>query len=86
MATYCYVGDNNMDGAIMGKASTDKIAFYGYTPIVQRSGATQGTFTTTLTQSTGWGFLTSTAGDAAVALLTEIRATLVALGLFKGSA
>jgi hypothetical protein len=86
MADYQQIGTKNPDGAYFGVSATDKIAFYGSTPIIQRSGATQGTFTTTTTQSTGWGFLTSTAADAAIALLTEIRATLVALGLMKGSA
>lgn len=85
MTVYRNVTDRNSTGYTFGYDTNDKISFYGYAPIVQRSGSTQGTFTTTLTQSTGWGFLTSTAGDAAVALLTEIRATLVALGLMKGS-
>lgn len=86
MADYHYVTPDLPDGAIIGRSSTSKIAFYGGTPVAQRSGASQGTFTTTTTQSTGWGFLTSTAADAAIALLTEIRATLVANGMIKGSA
>ena len=81
-----WIGGNNDEGVVMGYASTDLIGFYGATPIAQRSGSSQGTFTTTMTQSTGYGFLTSTAADAAVALLLEIRLTLIALGLFKGSA
>ena len=86
MPTYRYLGDRGADGNILGYSATEPVGFYGATPIAQRSGASQGTFTTTMTQSTGWGFLTSTAADAAIALLTEIRATLVALGLMKGSA
>ena len=86
MATYKYLDDRSSDGTILGYDTSAKVGFYGYTPIVQRSGASQGTFTTGMTQSTGYGFLTSTAADAAVALLTEIRATLVALGIMKGSA
>lgn len=80
------LSDGNPGGTGLGQSATDTISFYGYTPVAQRSGASQGTYTTTMTQSTGWGFLTSTAADAASALLTEIRATLVALGIFKGSA
>lgn len=59
---------------------------YGAPPVPLRAGAAQSTFTTTMTQSTGWGFLTSTAADAAIAMLVEIRASLVAWGLWKGSA
>ena len=73
------------DGATFGGSTTEKISFYGVTPVVQRSGASQGTYTTTFTQSTGWGFLTSTAAAAASALLTEIRATLVANGMIAGA-
>lgn len=81
-----HLSNLNPDGTSLGQSAADKISFYGVTPIIQRSGASQGTFTTTMTQSTGWGFLTSTAANAAVALLTEIRAALVALGAIKGSA
>jgi len=80
-----YLDDKNPDGVVFGQTAAALISFYGATPIAQRSGAAQGTFTTTMTQSTGWGFLTSTAADAAMALLTEIRATLVALGLMAGA-
>jgi hypothetical protein len=80
------LSDSRPDGTVLGQTD-DLIGFYGSTtPIAQRSGASQGTYTTTMTQSTGWGFATSTAADAASALLTEIRATLVALKLMKGSA
>jgi len=81
-----WIGNGSDDGILIGSSATEKIGFYGFTPIIQRSGATQGTFTTGMTQSTGYGFLTSTAADAAVALLLEIRLTLIALGLFKGAA
>jgi hypothetical protein len=86
MATVQQIGTRDPDGCSLGGATTDKISLYGVTPIVQRSGAAQGTFTTTTTQSTGWGFLTSTAADAAVALLLEIRLALIAIGAIKGSA
>lgn len=79
------LSDGNPGGTGLGQSATDLISFYGYTPVAQRSGATQGTFTTTMTQSTGWGFLSSTAADAAIALLTELRAAAVAMGLIKGS-
>lgn len=85
MAVVEVLGNGAPDGLTVQNSTAEKLSFYGVTPIVQRVSADQSTFTTTLTQSTGWGFLTSTAGNAAVALLVEIRASLVALGLIKGS-
>ena len=86
MANIENITSNLPDGAYIGLSATEKIGFYGTTPIAQRSGASQGTYTTTTVQSSGWGFATSTAADAASALLTEIRASLVAIGIIKGSA
>lgn len=86
MAVGDYVGKGSPDGTSLGQSATDKISFYGTTPVAQRSGASQGTFTSTMNQTTGFGFATQTAADAAAALLKEIRDTLVAVGLFKGSA
>lgn len=80
------IGTGTPDGSTFGKAITEKISFYGAPPIAQRAGAAQAAFSTTMTQSTGWGFLSSTAADAAVALILEMRAALVAIGIIKGSA
>lgn len=76
-------------GTQIGTATSQKLAFYSTTPIVQRSGAAQAAVTTTPAVSTTsniWGFSTSTQADAIVALTNEIRAALVALGLIKGAA
>ena len=81
-----YIGNGNPDGTSLGKSTSELVSLYGVTPIAQRSGAAQGTFTTTMTQSTGYGFLTSTAADAAVALILEMRLALIAIGVIKGSA
>lgn len=63
----------------LGGATTDKIAFYGTTPIVQRSGAAQATSLV--------GTASSTAVDTATkAALIEVMNTLAVLGLWKGSA
>lgn len=86
MATYEQVTYNSPDGALIGNAATEKIGFYGTTPIVQRSGATQAALTLTTATSGGFGFATSAAFNSFTAQLEEIRATLVALGLYKGSA
>ena len=62
------------DGTSYGQSATDKISFYGYTPVVQPSSATQAAVTT--------GATTTQVG----ALANELRSALVALGAIKGSA
>ena len=70
---------NAPDGATMGATTTDKISFYGVTPIVQRSGAAQATSLVGTASSTD----VTTELKAAV---IEIMNTLTALGAWKGSA
>ena len=85
MATY--IGDGNPDGVSFGTATTEKISFYGVTPIVQRVGAAQAAVTTTGSTSTSpFGFSAAAQGDAIVALVNELRATLIAFGLISGAA
>lgn len=40
MATIDYIGDNGTDGMVLGKAATNKVGFYGATPVVQGSAVT----------------------------------------------
>jgi hypothetical protein len=79
MANYQYPLDGRPDGAILGQSTGEKLAFYGSTPIVQRSGAAQAT------SAVG----TASSADVTTALkaaVIEIMDTLAALGLWKGSA
>lgn len=79
MPEYQYVTDGRPDGAMIGSAATEKIGFYGATPIAQRSGAAQAT--------SAVGTASSTAVTTEVkAALIEVMNTLTALGLWKGSA
>lgn len=82
-----YLGKNNPDGMSFGSATTEKISFYGITPVAQRSGSTQAAVSTTAaTQSSPYGYSTSTQANAIVSLVNELRAACVALGIIKGSA
>lgn len=73
-------------GTKFGTASSQKIGFYNATPIVKRSGAAQAALVTTLpVYLSSWGFATSTQANNFTILVNEMRATLVALGLMKGS-
>ena len=63
----------------LGQSTTDKLGLYGVTPITQRAGAAQATS------------LVATASSADIttdvkAFLIEVGNTLVALGVWKGSA
>lgn len=70
----------------LGDAVTDTIGFYGVTGIAQRAGSTQVALTITTATTAGFSFTTTTAFSNFVAQVEEIRATLVALGLYKGAA
>jgi hypothetical protein len=81
------LSDNNPSGTALGQSATDLIGFYGTTPVAQRTSAAQATVAV-LTATTGsgvYGFTTSTLFSAFCAQVEEIRATLAATGLFKGS-
>jgi hypothetical protein len=82
---YEQVTYGSADGAQFGGSATDKIGFFGTTPVVQRSGSTQAALTITTGTASGFSFTTTTAFSNFVAQVEEIRATLAALGLFKGA-
>lgn len=71
---YEQVSYNGPDGAQLGKSASEKIGFYGATPIVQRATATTHT-TTNVVTSASYGTLQ-------VAQLQEVMNTLAGLGLW----
>jgi len=73
------------DGVQIGTTG-EKVGFLGATPIVQRVGAAQAAVATTAaTDSDPFGY-TEAQANAIIALLNEIRAALVAVGIIKGAA
>lgn len=62
------------EGVIIGAAATNKIGFYGATPVVQRATATTHT-TTNVVTSASYGTLQ-------VAQMQEVMNTLAGLGLW----
>jgi hypothetical protein len=76
---------NDADGAQIGSGATQKIAFYGATPITQPTSSAQAALTLTTATAGGFGFVTSAAFSALTAQVENIRANLVLLGLLKGS-
>lgn len=85
MATYNQVSDGRPDGAMVGQNSSDKVGFYGTTPVVQPSSASQAAVTATIT-TTAVLTQVATQASANTTLLNQIRSELVTLGLLKGSA
>lgn len=70
-----------------GGSAAATLGFYGATPVVQRATAASHTTiaTTVVVSTTGanmWGFTTSSQGNAVLAAVAEIQATLVALGVW----
>lgn len=74
MATYERVDYGSDDGSQLGGAATDKIGFYGATPVVQRATATTHTTTNMVTSASF--------GATQVAIIQEIMNTLIALGVW----
>lgn len=74
-------------GTQIGTGITQKMGFYGVTPIAQRAGAAQAAIATTAaTNVTPYGYTTAAQADAIVTLANELRAWAVAQGFIKGSA
>lgn len=63
-----------------------KAGFFTASPITQPANAAQAALTATTATNSGWGFANATAFNAFIAQLENIRASLVLLGLLKGSA
>lgn len=83
MATYDYLGDQCSDGVIVCKNTSNKLAFYGGTPMAKSTLTATAVVTTVAVSTTSniWGFSTSTQANAIVSLVNELRALIVALGL-----
>lgn len=71
-------------GSMIGTSVTQRLGFYGATPIVQRAGAAQAAVSGTA----GAAYTSTEQGiiNNLVTLANELRAAAVALGLIKGSA
>lgn len=90
-----YLGTGEDDGAVYGRSATDKIGFYGATPVVRPAATAQSAVATaaittvsTLT-TTVWADSINSLIARVAALTTlsnQIRSDQVSLGLIKGSA
>lgn len=86
MADYNCLSDGRPDGVLIGNsATTDKVGFFATTPVVQPTNSAQAALSLTTATSGGFGFVSSAAFNSFTAQLENIRASLVTLGLIKGS-
>ena len=79
-----YLTDKNDDGSVIGQDATEKVAFWGATPVVQptyTATAVTAIATTTISQvatSGKWAFATSTAAKALVTRVGQLQVDLAA--------
>lgn len=66
-------------GAVIGAAATNKVGFYGATPVAQRAAAIQANSVVSVSSNI-------TIAASLTAWIVEVTATLNALGLWKGGA
>lgn len=70
----------------VGTTAASLVGFYGVTPVVQPANANQAALTIVTATVCGFGFPNATGFNNFIAQLENIRASLVTLGLLKGSA
>lgn len=81
------LSDLRPDGTNFGQSASDKIGFYGVTPVVQPSGSGQAAAGTTASTTTSpAGCATTTQMTALINLVDAMRTALVNTGIMKGSA
>ena len=91
-----YIDSGNDDGIGIGQSATEKVGFYGKTPVVQPAATAQSAVATTaittlVTTPTATDIAVAvnsliTRVSAAVTLVNQLRSDLVTLGPIKGSA
>jgi len=74
-----YLGSGSDDGTSLGRSTTDKVALYGVTPVVQRASSNQATSFLSLSTNV-------TVPANLTAIVLEIANTLIGLGVWKGAA
>ena len=78
---YEQVTYNDSAGAQMGRAITEKIAFYGSTPLAQQTISSAVSTTSTLSTAGAWGFASQAEINQIVAAVSTTAYALKQLGL-----
>jgi len=78
MAIGKQLSDANADGTALGQSATDKISFYGATPVTQRTNTVQAASLVSVSSNI-------TVAASLTAWIVEVTATLTGLGVWKGA-
>lgn len=78
MAIGRQLSDANGDGTALGQSATDKISFYGATPVTQRTNTVQAASLVSVSSNI-------TVAASLTAWIVEVTATLTGLGVWKGA-
>lgn len=78
-----YVGDGRPDGTILGRTSTELVAFHGATPVAQAS--TIASVATTGAALTVYGFTTTAQANAIPTAINSIITALINKGIVAAS-
>lgn len=78
MAIAKQLSDASPDGASFGQSATDKISFYGATPVTQRTNTVQAASLVSVSSNI-------TVAASLTAWIVEVTATLTGLGMWKGA-
>lgn len=81
MTTYERLDYGSIDGSQWGGATTDKLACYGVTPVVQASAITAVNTTGATSTTNAYGFTTNTQADAIVTAVNSIITALQNFGI-----
>jgi hypothetical protein len=76
-----YIGGNSPDGSSFGLTSSEKISFFGATPVVRQSGAALATIAITSATAGGFGTTTSAQFMSIVDQLNAVTSVLKTFGL-----
>ncbi len=75
MASYEQVTYNSPDGAIIAGSASEKVAFYGAVPVIQRAYSSA-------VHASSAASVSSSFGATQLAILQEIQKTLIGLGVW----
>lgn len=78
MAIGKQLSDANGDGTALGQSATDKVSFYGATPVTQRTNTVQAASLVSVSSNI-------TVAASLTAWIVEVTATLTGLGMWKGA-
>lgn len=76
------LSDGNPDGTALGQGASDKISVYGVDPVVQQTAPAAVSASSVVQVSAGgFGFETSTQGNALIEAVNSMRTALVNFGI-----